>query len=130
MSESGSIIHIKSRNFSIRIVKMHSYIKKKKAPATICDQILRSGTSIAANLAEATFGLTKRDFLHKVSIALKECNETNQWIDLLHRTGYISLVQYESIKADCDELCKIMTKIIITTRKNMGLDNSSDAHTS
>lgn len=114
-----SVVHDKSRSFSARILKMHRYLKQNKVPATICDQVLRSGTAVAANLAEARYGLTKKDFLYKVSVSLKECNETLTWINLLYDAGYLTSQEYESIKNDCEELCKIMAAIIKTTQNNL-----------
>lgn len=118
-----SIAHNKSKSFGARIIKLHRYLKVKKVPASLCDQVLRSGTSVSANLAEAYFGLSKRDFLYKVSLALKECNETGNWIDVLHNASYLNFREYESIKADCDELCKILGAIVRTTKRNLGISD-------
>lgn len=118
-----SIVHIKSQKFSARITNMHRYLKSKKVPGPLCDQLLRSGTSVGANLAEATYGLSKKDFLFKISIALRECNETSHWIENLFRSRYITKKQFDSIKGDCDEIGRILTKIVKTTKSN--LDNQS-----
>lgn len=120
---NDSIVHIKSDLFCARIVRMHRYLRNKKVPASLCDQVLRSGTSVGANLAEAKYGLSKRDFLHKVSIALKECNETKQWIELLHNTCYLKTTEFISIKSDCEELIKILTAIVVTTKRNLDKDD-------
>ena len=80
-----------------------------QAVATLCNQLLRSGTSIGANNAEACSAVSKADFKSKSFIALKEARESLYWIDLLHRNGYLDDKQYNSIYADCEELVKILT---------------------
>ena len=81
-------------------------------------QILRSGTSIGANIAEAKCGSSKKDFLNKMYIAFKECSETNYWLDLLFDTEYINEKEYNSIKNDCEETNKILSSITKTTKNN------------
>ena len=81
-------------------------------------QLLRSGTSIGANISEALSAESTADFIHKLSISQKEVNETQYWLTLLLRTEYISDKQYESMKQDCEEICKMLTSIIITSKKN------------
>lgn len=85
------------------------------------NQILRSGTSIGANVAESVYAQSDSDFVNKLSIARKEASETLYWIDLIHEAEYIDEVVYESIKTDCLELLKILTSSIKTTlKKNEG----------
>ena len=79
-------------------------------------QLLRSGTSIGANVREAVQGFSRSDFLYKMNIALKESSETCYWLELLYETGYLSAAQYESVYADAQELFKLLTAIIKTTK--------------
>ena len=81
-------------------------------------QMLRSGTSIGANIAEAKCGSSKKDLLNKMYSAFKECSETNYWLDLLFETEYINEKEYNSIKNDCEEINKILSSITKTTKNN------------
>ena len=94
----------KSKKFAVRIVNLYKYLGNDKKEYVLSKQILRSGTSIGANIAEAECGISKKDFLSKIYIALKECVETIYWLDLLYETGYIDERMYLSMKSDCDEL--------------------------
>ena len=102
---------IKSRDFALRIIKLYRFLVDKKA-FEIGKQILRCGTSIGANVAEAECSESDSDFVHKLTIALKEANETEFWLDLLWRSDMISTQQYESLNEDCVELIKILKSII------------------
>ena len=106
---------IKSRKFAYRIIKLYQYLNGKNIE-DIRRQVLRSGTSIGANIAESVFSESKIDFKHKISIALKEANETLYWIDILFYGEYISKNLYESIKKDCVELILILSSIIKTIK--------------
>ena len=129
MSEIGDKIQEKCLAFGDRIIKLNDYLleqaskreevrsKKEKSGripiqllsvANLCNQLLRSGTSIGANDAEATNAISKADFKSKSFIALKEARESLYWIDLLHRNGYLDDKQYQSIYSDCEELVKIL----------------------
>lgn len=90
----------------------------EKNEFVLSKQILRSGTSIGANIAEAKCGSSKKDFLNKMYIAFKECSETNYWLDLLFETEYINEKEYNSIKNDCEEINKILSSITKTTKNN------------
>ncbi len=90
----------------------------EKNEFVLSKQILRSGTSIGANIAEAKCGSSKKDFLNKMYIAFKECSETNYWLDLLFETEYINEKEYNSIKNDCEEINKILSSITKTTENN------------
>ena len=114
MSEKGDFIQEKCMNFSIRIVKMYKYLCSEKQEYILSKQLLRSGTSIGANIAEAQNAISKKDFVAKVYIALKECTESKYWIELLYRTEYLTTETYSSIKTDCEELEKLLTT---TTKK-------------
>jgi four helix bundle protein len=113
-----NIIKDKSFNFSVRIVKLGRYLTEKKKEYTISRQILKSGTSIGANVEEADGGISKADFSNKISIAYKEAKETHYWLRLLHASGYIDDKLFESLLNDCNELCKILFAILKTTRIN------------
>lgn len=117
--QTYSPLKIKSRNFGIRIIKMYNYIKKEKKEFILTSQILRSGTSIGANLAESEYGSSKKDFLSKVYIALKECSETLYWLDLLHETDYLTDKQFESMYNDCLELLKMLKATTKTTSERL-----------
>ena len=99
----------KSKVFAIRIVNLNKYLCEEKGEFIMSKQILRSGTSIGANLAEAEYANSKKDFLFKQSIALKEAAETKFWLEILHETEYISHAQFESIYQDCVEIIKLLT---------------------
>ena len=101
----------KSFEFSVRIVKLYQYLTKNQKEFVLAKQLLRCGTSIGANVSEAQYGQTKADFLAKMHIALKEANETEYWLRLLHRTEYLSDQQFQSIYKDVDELIRILAAI-------------------
>lgn len=105
----GNTARSKSKKFAVRIVKIYKYLCDDKKEYVLSKQLLRSGTSIGANLAEAECGISKKDFLAKVYIALKECAETQYWLELLYETEYLSQAEFESIKTDCLELRKMLT---------------------
>ena len=108
----------KSKRFALRIVNLYRYLCDEKKEYILSKQILRSGTSIGANLAEAEYAISRKDFLSKQYIALKECSETRYWLDLLYEADYLDKKSYESIITDCDELIRMLsasTKTIKTT---------------
>jgi four helix bundle protein len=113
----NNIIVDKSMNFAIRCVNLSKFLKDKKE-FTLSDQLLRSGTSIGANVREALRAYSKTDFAFKLSISQKEAEETGYWLELLYKTNYISFQQFESMNNDCEELLKLLTSIIITTKQN------------
>ena len=106
-----NVIVEKSFEFAVRIVNLYKFLRKEHHEYVLSKQILRSGTSIGANVSEAQRGQSKADFIAKMSIALKEANETQYWLKLLYRTEFISRSQYESIHKDIDELLKLLTAI-------------------
>ncbi len=113
----GSILYNKSFNFSVRIAKLYKYlIQKDKSYEPIYKQLLRSGTSIGANVSEAQSASTKKDFIYKLSISLKEARETQFWLKLLKETEIINNQEYESLNKDCDELERILTSSIKTAK--------------
>ena len=118
-----NIIIEKSEQFADRIVKMHKYLSSKKAGnSDILKQIVRSGTSIGANVSESKFAQSEADFLTKMTISLKEANETRFWIKRLYVGGYITEKEYESIIKDSEEIISILTIITKTTKENLKND--------
>ena len=134
MSEISEAIQEKCLAFSDRIIKLNDYLLKEAANAkptykivkgkrvyeksvpvylqsvsNLCNQLLRAGTSIGANNAEASSAISKADFKSKSYIALKEARESLYWLDLLHRNGYLTDVQFNSLYTDCEELVKVLT---------------------
>lgn len=104
----------KSRKFAVRIVRLYQYLCNEKKEFVLSKQVLRSGTSIGANIAEAECGISKKDFLAKMYIAFKETAETLYWLDLLYETDYLSEREYHSLKSECDELRKMLSSITKT----------------
>jgi four helix bundle protein len=107
-----NLIVSKSKNFAIRIIRLYQYLLSEKKEYILSKQLLRSGTSIGANIKEAIQGQSKKDFTSKLQISLKEASETQYWIELLHETDYLDNNQFESMNADCIELIKLLTAII------------------
>lgn len=119
-----SITLEKSKVFAVRIIKLYKYLREEKREYALSKQILRSGTSIGANLSEAIYGISEKDFLSKVYISLKECAETHYWLDLLMSTEYLTQQEYDSIKADCNELIKLLSSITKTMSEKLRRQNS------
>ncbi|MBQ1819716.1 MAG: four helix bundle protein [Bacteroidales bacterium] len=111
-----SIVLEKSRDFASRIIKMHQYLQQQKREFVMSKQILRSGTSIGANISEALCAQSKKDFYAKMYIAYKEASETLFWIDMLFRNGYIDDIQHKSIRNDDLELVKMLSAITKTQK--------------
>ncbi len=114
-----SILKTKSYQFAIRIVKLCQYLVKDKKETVLSKQILRSGTSIGALIREAEYGQSKADFVSKMSIALKEANETEYWLSLLNDTGYITNEQFTSINKDMTEVKKLLVSTVKTSKQNL-----------
>lgn len=113
----GSILNQKSFNFSVRIAKLYKYlIQKEKSYEPLYKQLLRSGTSIGANVSEAQSASTKKDFIYKLSISLKEARESQFWLKLLKETEILNYQEYESLNRDCDELERLLTSSIKTAK--------------
>ena len=104
-----SVAYDKSLAFAKRIVLLYRHLCGEHREFVLSRQILRSGTSIGANIAEARCGISKNDFLSKIYIALKECAETLYWLELLHSCDYLTDAQYRSLRADCDSLRKMLS---------------------
>lgn len=107
----------KSKKFAIRIVGAYKYLNSEKNEHIMSKQLLRSGTSIGANVKEAVRGQTKPDFYAKLNIALKEASETEYWLEILYETDYIDEKLYESINSDCQEIIKLLVSITKTQKK-------------
>ena len=107
----------KSFGFAVRIVNVYKYLAREHKEYILSKQLLRCGTSIGANISEAQRGQSKADFAAKMSIALKETNETQYWLKLLYHTEYLSASQYESLNADVCELLGILTAICKTSNQ-------------
>ncbi len=107
----------KSFAFALRTVKLYRYLAVRKKEKVLSRQILRSGTSIGANIEEAHGAQSDADFLAKISIAYKECRETSYWLRLLRASEFISQKQYDSIFADCEELLKLTAAIQLSMKK-------------
>ena len=108
----------KSLDFSIRIVNLYKCLRDERHETVMSKQILRSGTSIGANASEAIAAESVDDFVHKLTISLKEANETKYWILLLHRTQFIKEEEFKSVIKDCQELRKMIGSIISSTKRN------------
>jgi four helix bundle protein len=119
----SSNIRDKSFVFSIRIVNLYKYLVDKKKEFVLSKQLLRSGTAVGALVREAEFGESKKDFIHKFSIAQKEINETIYWLELLYHTGFIAEKEFSSINIDAIELIKIITAIIKNSKRNIITNN-------
>ena len=111
-----NILIDKSVAFAVRIVKLHQYLIKNKKESIISKQIVRSGTSIGANINEANYGQSKADFISKMHIALKETAETEYWLKLLTQSEYITTDMGDSLLHDCTELKRILIASINTAK--------------
>ena len=109
----------KSLAFAKRIVRTYQYLCEDKKEFVLSKQLLRCGTSIGANIAESQYGSSRKDFLNKLYIALKECAETLYWLELLASCDYLSNTEFQSLYADCEELRKILSAITKTTRNTI-----------
>jgi len=110
----------KSFKFAIRIIKFYKIlVERENKYYPLFKQLLRSGTSIGANITEAQSSPSKKDFINKLNIGLKEANETKYWIELLKETELINEKEYLSVLNDCTELIKLLTRIIKTSKENL-----------
>jgi four helix bundle protein len=115
---SKSLVYDKAYKFSIRIVNAYKYLTQDKNEYILSKQLMKSGTSIGVNLAEANGAISDADFSAKMSMAYKECLETKYWLSLLKDTGYIEEKSFNSIYEDADEIGKMLFSILKITRKN------------
>ena len=119
--KSDNVIVEKSKAFALRIIKLYTYLTEKKKEYVISKQLLRSGTSIGANVKEAIRGQSKADFYAKLSISLKEASETEYWLELLSESGFLKNHEneYTTLYAECQEIIKILVSILKTRRSEI-----------
>jgi four helix bundle protein len=115
----------KSRKFAIRIYKLYKHLCDEKKEYNLAKQILRSGTSIGANLTEAQYSVSKKEFLVKTTISLKECAETEYWLDLLKETKLITETEYTSLIKDNKEILRLLITTVKTTKSKIKQQKSS-----
>jgi len=123
-SSKQNIVREKSFAFAIRVIKMYNFLKEYKKEFILSKQLMRSGTSIGAMVREAINAETSKDFIHKLSVAQKECDETCYWLELLKEANYISEKEFASIYNDATELLKIIRSIIIKSKQKLETNNS------
>ena len=112
-----NVIVTKSKDFAVRIIRAYKYLTAEKSEYIMSKQLLRSGTSIGANVKEAIRGQSKPDFYATLNIALKEASEAEYWLEILYETDYIDKKLYESINSDCEEIIKLLVSITKTQQK-------------
>lgn len=112
-----NLIVVKSKAFALRIVKMYKYLCDQKHEFILSKQVLRSGTSIGANVKEGVRGQSKADFYAKLNISLKEASETEYWLELLYESDYLPENDFQSIYEDCKEILRILTAITKNQRR-------------
>lgn len=113
-----SIVGDKSWAFAKRIARCYRYLRDKKKETVMSKQLLRSGTSIGANVREGLYAQSRKDFISKLNIALKEAGETDYWLDVIHSAEYFTDDEFNSLKADNDELLRLLISIIKKTKDN------------
>ena len=119
--ENNEIVRL-SFQFAVRIVRLSDYLKEKKREFTLSKQLLRAGTSIGANVTEAQDAQSKKDFVSKISIALKEAKETRYWISLLQATDYLPKNHHKitSLNSELDSIIRLLSSILISSKRNLG----------
>ena len=118
-NRTDSLLHAKSYVFALRIIRMTKFLRENKQEFILSKQILRSGTAIGALVRESEFAQSRPDFLNKLSVALKEANETDYWLNLLKDSDYIANNSFDSIDSDCGELIALLISSIKTVKNNM-----------
>ena len=113
-----SVVGDKSLAFAKRIAKCYRHLRDKKRESVMSKQLLRSGTSIGANVREGLYAQSRKDFISKLNIALKEAGETDYWLDVIHSAEYFTDDEYNSLKADNNELLRLLISIIKKTKDN------------
>ena len=113
---ADNVVQDKSYAFAVRVVRLYQHLTSEKKERVLSRQLLRSGTSIGANIEEAIGAQSRADFASKLAIAYKEARETNYWVRLMKDTGYLSEAEFNSINADAEELCRIIGAIQKTTK--------------
>jgi len=118
MSEKKSILKDRSFAFAVRVIRLYQYLTETKKEYILSKQLLRSGTAIGALIREAQNVESPKDFIHKLGIAQKECDETIYWLELLKETEYLNDKEFESINTEATELLKMLRSAILTSKKN------------
>jgi four helix bundle protein len=113
-----NVVKDKSYKFAVRIVGLYKYLTNEKKEYVLSRQVLRSGSSIGANIKEATQAESRADFIHKMATALKEASETEYWLELLKETDFLNQEYYDSIQADCQELLRLLTSIVKSSKQS------------
>ena len=116
MSEKKNVLKDKSFSFAIRIINLYKHLSSGRSEYVLSKQLLRSGTAVGALIRESQNAESKADFVHKLAIAQKECDESIYWIELLYHTEYLSSNEYQSIHNEAIEILKIIRSIIITSK--------------
>ncbi|MCT3760661.1 four helix bundle protein [Elizabethkingia anophelis] len=119
LMKEDNIIKQKSFDFAVRVIKLYQYLSNDKKEFILSKQILRSGTNVGAMIRESEHAQSKSEFIHKLSIAQKEINETIYWLELFQATDYLSAQEFESINEDAVDIIKLVTSIIKTTKNNI-----------
>ncbi|TDH27449.1 four helix bundle protein [Segetibacter sp. 3557_3] len=114
-----SILKDKSFNFAIRVINLYKYLTEVKKEFVMSKQLLRSGTAIGALIREAQNGESKMDFVHKLAIAQKECDESLYWLELLHQTQFLSESEFQSIHSEAENILRMIKSSIITVKQNL-----------
>ena len=112
-----NILKDKSFAFAVRMVKLYQYLIKEHHEFVLSKQVLRSGTSVGACIRESINAASKKDFIHKLTVALKEADETSYWLDLLRHTGFLDEKIFVSLTDDCNELIKLLTASLKTVKQ-------------
>jgi len=124
LNRENSVLHTKSYSFAIRIVNLSKYLRTEKQEYIFNKQVARSGTAIGALVRESEFAQSNADFINKLSIALKEANETDYWLSLLKDTDFINEKLFNSLIADCNELIALLVSSIKTSKNKQKILNS------
>ena len=112
----NNLIAEKSMKFAVRVVSLYKHLVTEKQERVMSKQLMRCGTSIGVNVREAIYAQSRKDFVSKMSISLKEASETEYWLELLSKTEYLTQEQYKSMQKDCGEIAKILTAILRSSK--------------
>jgi four helix bundle protein len=122
--EQDDTARAKSKAFAISIIKIYQSLCKEKREFVLSKQLLRSGTSIGANLTEAEHAISKKEFLAKVYISFKECAETKYWLELLHETNFLDNETFETTMKKCEELLKMLSSTTKTLKQQLSKESN------